>query len=65
MTPRLVQGDENGDLKFETVKYGHESQVTRDLRKTTLARASSIHKRQTSPLVREGALEKKTVTVSE
>jgi hypothetical protein len=36
-----------------------------DPRKPTLARASSIYKRQTRPLVREGAPENKTVTVKE
>jgi hypothetical protein len=32
-----------------------------DPRKTTLARASTIYKRQTRPLVREGAPQNKTV----
>jgi hypothetical protein len=35
------------------------------LRKTVLARASSIYKKQTRPLVREGGPEKKTVTVKQ
>jgi hypothetical protein len=52
---RVVGGDENGNLKSETVKYGRESQGTRDPRKTALTRASSIYKRQTRPLVRKGA----------
>jgi hypothetical protein len=29
VTLRVVGGDENGSLKSETVKYGHESQGTR------------------------------------
>jgi hypothetical protein len=29
VTLRVVRGDEKGSLKSETVKYGHESQVTR------------------------------------
>jgi hypothetical protein len=29
VTLRVVGGDENGSLKSETVKYGHESQETR------------------------------------
>jgi hypothetical protein len=29
VTLRVVGGDEKGSLKFETVKYGHESQGTR------------------------------------
>jgi hypothetical protein len=55
VTLRVVGGDENGSLKSETVKYGHEYQRDSDLRKTALARASSIYKRQTHPFVREGA----------
>jgi hypothetical protein len=55
---RVVGGDEKESLKSETVKYGHEPQGTRTPRKTKLARASSIYKRQTRPLVREGATQK-------
>jgi hypothetical protein len=29
VTLRVVGGDEKGSLKSETVKYGHESQMTR------------------------------------
>jgi hypothetical protein len=54
---RVVGGDEKGSLKSETVKYGHESKGTLT-RERLLARASSIYKRQTRPLVREGASEK-------
>jgi hypothetical protein len=36
-----------------------------DPRKTRLARASSIYKRQTRPLVKEGTPENKTETVKE
>jgi hypothetical protein len=49
--PASRRGDEKGSLKSDSVKYCHE-------RKTTLARASSIYKKQTCPLVREGASEK-------
>jgi hypothetical protein len=49
---RVVGGDEKGSLKYETVKYGRESQGT------ALARASSIYKRQNHPLVRESAPQK-------
>jgi hypothetical protein len=55
VTLRVVGGDEKESLKSETVKYGREFQGTRDPRKTAMARASSIYKRQTRPLVREGA----------
>jgi hypothetical protein len=57
VTLRIVGGDEEGNLKSETAKYGLKSQVPRDSdpRKTALARASSTYKRQTRPLVREGA----------
>jgi hypothetical protein len=41
-----------GSFKSETVKYGREFQG--NPRKTELARASSIYKRQTRLLVREG-----------
>jgi hypothetical protein len=60
VTLRVVGGDEKGSLKSETVKCGRESRVARDsdLRKTALARASSTYKRQTRPLVREGAPQK-------
>jgi hypothetical protein len=57
VTLRVVGGDEMGSLKSETVKYGRESQGTRT-RETALAMASSIYKRQTRPLVREGAPQK-------
>jgi hypothetical protein len=56
---RVVGGDEKESLKSETEIWDS------DPRKTTLARAGSIHKRQTRPLVREGAPENKTVTVKE
>jgi hypothetical protein len=66
VTLRVVGGDEKGSLKSETVKYGRESQGTRTLRKTVLARASSVYKRQTRPLVREGAPQKnKTANVKQ
>jgi hypothetical protein len=45
VTLRVVGGDEKGSLKSERVKYG---------RMTALARTSSIYKRQTRLLVREG-----------
>jgi hypothetical protein len=52
VTLRVVGGDEKGSLKSETVKYGRKSQETRT---TALARASGTYKRQTRPLVRDGA----------
>jgi hypothetical protein len=52
VTLRVVGGDEEGGLKSETVKYGCESEGT------ALASSSSIYKRQTCPLVREGAPQK-------
>jgi hypothetical protein len=48
----------NGKSQSETVKYGREYQGNSDQRNTALARASSIHKRQARPLVREGAPQK-------
>jgi hypothetical protein len=57
VTLRVVGGDEKGSLKSEIKIW---SQVPRDagLRKTTLARASTIYKRQPRPLVRNVAPEK-------
>jgi hypothetical protein len=55
---QVVGGDEKGSLKSETMKYGHESPGA------TLSRASSIHKRQTSSLVRAPHTNK-AVTVEE
>jgi hypothetical protein len=49
VTLRVVGGDEKGSLESETVKYPI---------KTTLARASSIYKRHTRPLTREGSPQK-------
>jgi hypothetical protein len=54
VTLRVVGGDEKESLKSETVKYGHESQGLGP-EKGYLARASNIYRRQTRPLVREGA----------
>jgi hypothetical protein len=48
---RVVGGDEKGSLKSDTVNYGSRVPRDSDLRKTTLARASSIYKRQARPLV--------------
>jgi hypothetical protein len=47
VTLRVVGGDEKESLKSES-----------KIRKTTLAKASSIYKRQTRPLVSEGVPEK-------
>jgi hypothetical protein len=60
---RVVGGDEKGSLKSEDSEIW--SRVSNDsaLKRTTLARASCTYKRQTHPLVREGAPEKKTITV--
>jgi hypothetical protein len=63
VTLRVVGSDEKGSLKSETVKYGQVWDS--DPRKTTLARAISIYKRQTYPLVREGAPKNKTVIVKQ
>jgi hypothetical protein len=57
-TIKRIGGDEKGSLKSETVKYGHESKWNSNPRKTSLARASSIYKRQTCPLIREGTPQK-------
>jgi hypothetical protein len=50
VTLRVVRDDENGSLKSETVKCGPESQGTQIRER--------LYKRQTRPLVREGAPQK-------
>jgi hypothetical protein len=59
VTLRVVGGDEKGSLKSETVRYGRESQGTRT-QKYCAGEASSNCKRQTRPLVREGAPNQQT-----
>jgi hypothetical protein len=55
VTLRIVGGDEKGSLESETVKCGYESHGTRTPKITALGMARSNSKRQTRPLVREGA----------
>jgi hypothetical protein len=55
VTLRVVGVDEKGSLESETVKYGDS-----DPKMTALARASSNCKRQTRPLIREGAPNQQT-----
>jgi hypothetical protein len=65
VTLRVVGGDEKGSLKFETVKIWSRVARDSDLRKTTLARATSYTKDR-PVLSSERALhESKTVTVKE
>jgi hypothetical protein len=52
VTLRVVGDDEKGSLKYETWSRVPSDS---DPRKTALAKASSIYKWQTHPLVREGA----------
>jgi hypothetical protein len=63
VTLRVVGGDEKGSLKSETVKY--MVQKDSDPRKTTLASASGIYKRQTRPLVREDAHKNRALIVKD
>jgi hypothetical protein len=57
MTLQVVGYDEKGSLKSESKIW---SRIPKDMdpRKTALASASSIYKRQTRPIVRKGAPEK-------
>jgi hypothetical protein len=57
VTLRVVGGDEKGSLECETV-WSRDPRGS-DQRKIALARASSIYKSQTRPLVREGAPQEK------
>jgi hypothetical protein len=64
VTLRVEGGDEKGSLKSETVKYGYESQGL-GLEKDYAGEGQQHYKRQTRPLVREGAPQKQDVTVKE
>jgi hypothetical protein len=64
VTLRGIGGDERGSLKSETVKYGRESKGLGP-RKTALARASIIYKRQTVLSSKRAPHKNKTVTVKE
>jgi hypothetical protein len=55
MTLRVVGGDEKGSLKSETVKYGLKSQGTRTKERLSWQGSAAFIKKQTRPLVREGA----------
>jgi hypothetical protein len=57
VTLRVVGGDEKGSLKTGSKIWSRDPRDS-DPRKTALAWASSIYKRQTRPLVREGAPQK-------
>jgi hypothetical protein len=59
VTLRAEGGDEKGSFKSETVKYDRESQGTRTReRLRRQGPATYTYKRQTRPLVREGAPQK-------
>jgi hypothetical protein len=55
VTLLVVGSDEKESLKSETVKYGRESQGTRTPERLHWQGLASYTKRQTRPLVREGA----------
>jgi hypothetical protein len=62
---RVVGGDENGSLKFESVKYGHESQGTWT-RERLCWRGPAAYKKDRPVLSSEREPHKnKTVTVKE
>jgi hypothetical protein len=58
VTLRVVGGDEKESLKSEIVKIWLRIPRDSDPGKTALAKTSSVYKRQTRPLVREGAPQK-------
>jgi hypothetical protein len=63
VTLRVVGGDEKGSLKSETVKYGHESQMTRTRERLHWRRPAAYIK-DTPALSPERAPQKsKTITV--
>jgi hypothetical protein len=55
VTLRVVGGDEKGSLKSETVKYGRKCQGTRTRERLCRQGPAAYKRRQTRPLVREGA----------
>jgi hypothetical protein len=57
VTLRIVEGDEKGSLKSETVKYGRETQGTR-IRERLRWQGPAVYTNETRPLVREGAPQK-------
>jgi hypothetical protein len=57
VTLRVVGGDEMGRLKSERLKYGREFQGTRTWQRLRWQKPAA-YKKQTSPLVREGAAQK-------
>jgi hypothetical protein len=57
-TLRVVGGDEKGKSQISDSKIWSRVPTDSDPRKTALGRPSSIYKRQTRPLVREGAPQK-------
>jgi hypothetical protein len=65
VTLRVVGGDEKGSLKSETVKYGRESQGTRTRERLRWQGPLACKKRQTRPLVREGAPQKQNRNVQQ
>jgi hypothetical protein len=65
VTLRVVGGDENGRLKSETVKYGHESQGAR-IREKLRWRGPAAYTKDRPVLSSERVSHKnKTVTVKE
>jgi hypothetical protein len=57
VTLRIVEGDEKGSLKYETVKYGHENKGTRTQERLRW-RVPTAYTKETRPVVREGAPQK-------
>jgi hypothetical protein len=55
VTLRVVGSDEKGSPKCDTVKHDHESQETRTREKLRWQGPAPYTKKQTRPLVREGA----------
>jgi hypothetical protein len=55
MTLRVVGGGEKGSLKSETVEYGLKSQGTQTRERLRWQGPAAHKKRQTHPLIREGA----------
>jgi hypothetical protein len=58
VTLQVLGGDEKGSLKSETEKYGHESKGTLTEERLCCRGPVALYKRETHPLVREGASEK-------
>jgi hypothetical protein len=63
VTLRVVGGDETGSLKSQTVKYGHESQMTRTQERLCWRRPAAYTKERPALSSESAPQKNKTTTV--